>query len=400
MLGLLLFAGYVVFVVADLQQGQQRTAAGGHPRFSDFTSTYAGSVLLQHDPAVYLYDPERMLLAEYYAASAAYNFSLNEAQIARHSYAAWMYPPIFSLFILPLAFAPYLVSLLLWSGSTLLVYLAALAYDRDPLAGIGIGLAAPSTLWNLAYGQTGFLSAGLIGLGLNLLQRSPTIAGITLGMAAFKPHLGVLIPLALIVGGYWWVLFTATLVVGALVVSTSIAFGAEHWVYFFQSLFSSTHGLTAGAFRVQAMVTPLGLGMFYGASNALAWLLQGATAVLAIGAVTWGWRGAHNTPAGQPLRNALLCSATLLLVPLAYFYDLTLLALALCWLYGDMRRRGAHKKEYALLLSAGVLMLLLFPAVYDLGLYLGPLPSAMVFGLCIKRLAQSGFTPRSKPTPA
>jgi hypothetical protein len=99
---------------------------------------------------------------------------------------------MFIFAVAPLAYLPYLPSYLLW-------------------------LAAPPVFFNVMYGQTGFLTGGLIGLGLVLLGRRPILAGILVGLASVKPHFGVLIPLALIAGGYWRV-FAAVATMAAIVV--------------------------------------------------------------------------------------------------------------------------------------------------------------------------------------
>ena len=60
---------------------------------------------------------------------------------------------------------------------------------------------------------SGFLIGGLIALGLTLLSSRPWLAGLLIGLASVKPHFGVLIPLALVAGGYWRSFFSAALTV-------------------------------------------------------------------------------------------------------------------------------------------------------------------------------------------
>jgi hypothetical protein len=87
----------------------------------------------------------------------------------------WLYPPTFLLLIYPLAFLPYLASLGLW-----------------------LALAFPGMFQNFFNGQNDFLTIALLGGGLYLLDQSPWAAGCLLGLVSYKPHLFVLVPVALI----------------------------------------------------------------------------------------------------------------------------------------------------------------------------------------------------------
>ena len=52
-------------------------------------------------------------------------------------------------------------------------------------------------LANITHGHNGFLTAALFGSGLPLLPTRPVHAGALLGLLAYKPQYGLLIPLAL-----------------------------------------------------------------------------------------------------------------------------------------------------------------------------------------------------------
>ena len=63
-----------------------------------------------------------------------------------------------------------------------------------------LALAFPATFINLFHGQNGFLNAALLGAALLALDRRPVVAGILFGLLSYKPHLGLLVPLALLAG--------------------------------------------------------------------------------------------------------------------------------------------------------------------------------------------------------
>ena len=47
------------------------------------------------------------------------------------------------------------------------------------------------------------MTAGVFAAGVALVERRPWVAGVCLGALCYKPHFGLLIPVALIAGGHW-----------------------------------------------------------------------------------------------------------------------------------------------------------------------------------------------------
>ena len=58
-------------------------------------------------------------------------------------------------------------------------------------------------LINIGHGQNGFLTAALLGGALVVLDRRPLVAGILLGLLAYKPQYGVCSRIVLAVSGRW-----------------------------------------------------------------------------------------------------------------------------------------------------------------------------------------------------
>lgn len=389
---LLVFLGYCAFILYTYAQGHHQAAAGETPFFNDFTSTYAASQLLREGPAEHLYLSDYLYPAELAAANEAYGGELSEHQARAHGYAAWLYPPLFMLICLPLAFFPYLVAQGFWLGATALPYVLGVRailpwHQAGPLL-----LAAPPTFLNLIYGQTGFLSAGFIGLGLAWLWRFPTAAGVLLGLAAFKPQFGVLIPFALAAGRFGWPFFAASATLVAFIAATVIAFGAEPWWAFLGTQVRNFAGFEAGAYNLAAMVTPFSLVRSLGAEVATAAWLQGAASLLMLVLVLWLWGpGRHRDPE-RCLRPALLCSAALVATPMAYLYDMTLLLPAAAWLLKDIRARGGTGFETPALVLALAAILALKPLAEYSGLALGAGLSLAWVGLVLWRTRQTRGT--------
>lgn len=377
----LLAAGYIAFVMWELGSGYTAAARGETPRYTDFTSLYAASLLAQRQPADDLYRPREMYQATVDAAYAVYGTGLAPDQARRVGYAPWMYPPPFILVSLPLAYLPYLLSFCVWVAVTGLLYVAAMrAILRDAIA-VPFALAAPPVFFNLAYGQTGFLSGGLIGLGLALVRHRPVLAGVCIGLSSVKPHFGVLIPLALAAGGHWRVFGAAALTVVGLIVASIAALGMDPWYGFIGTALFNLDGFRAGAYTWHSMSSVLSTAYMAGIPLETAWLIQhGASAGVAL-VVAWAWWRGRTRPETMGLQAAILCLATPLAVPMVYLYDLVLIVPGVAWVWADMRARGAARWQYTLLASCLGAILAVFWIAAHLGLQLGAILVAALFGL-------------------
>lgn len=87
---------------------------------------------------------------------------------------------------------------------------------------------------NLGHARDGFLTAALFAGALTQLDRRPLIASMLIGLLAYKPQFGLLIPLVLTVSGRRHVFFAAA-TVAALALAVTLAFGADAWSAFFVS---------------------------------------------------------------------------------------------------------------------------------------------------------------------
>ena len=118
-------------------------------------------------------------------------------------YCGWYYPPTFLLIVLPLALVPYLWALAGWTLATLAAYLSVLRKIAPSEETVWLTLAFPGAWINLINGQNGFLTAALLGGGLVYPEQQPVLAGFLFGLLVIKPHLGIFVPLALVVSRRW-----------------------------------------------------------------------------------------------------------------------------------------------------------------------------------------------------
>jgi len=386
-LGLTIFIGYLITVAYIHVDGRQAAARGETPLLTDFTSLYAASMLLREQPAVDLYRPREMYQASLLAAQAAHDGNLNEKQVRAVGFHPWMYPPPFIVLAAPLAYMPYLYAWLAWLLLTSIPYLLAMRAILKDQSFWLIALGAPPVFFNIMYGQTGFLSAGLIGLGLVWLRPRPVLAGVCLGLASVKPHFGLLIPIALICGAHWKAFWTAAATVIAMAVATVLLFGADVWFAFIGTLFSSLRGFEQGLYKWNVMPSVLGALHQAGLDLNWAWRGQILGTGLALVTVGWAWWWHPERPSRPELQAAILCLATLLAVPMVYLYDLMLLVPAIAWLWTDMRQRGCRSWQFWLLIScmAGLIALREIGAA---GPLFGILLILTLLCLAIQRLAE------------
>ncbi len=298
-----------------------------HPLSVDFVSFYAAGLLADQGQAAAAY-------------SRAAHFAAEQAVLSPGiSYQFFLYPPPFLLVCSVLARLPWALSFVVFQAVTLLgcllVLRAVLGLPwRRCLAGL---LAFPAVPWVLLLGQNSFMTAGLFGLALLLLERRPALAGLMVAGLACKPHFAVLVPLAFAAGGCWRAFAAAAAGVLAACALATLLYGAQIWPAYLATMVASQPELQAGLVgRFGAMVSPYGALRALGAPHAAALLGQGIgfAAAAAVVALLW-WRRAP-----LPLRAAALLTAGLVAAPMALFYDLMLVLVALCWLVRQGRDTG------------------------------------------------------------
>jgi hypothetical protein len=340
--------GYALFVGAKTAAGYRDAARGETPLFTDFITTYAASIVVREVPAEFVYMPRTMVEAGKEAARRAYG-DITEKQAGVVGFAPWMYPPTFILLVMPLAYLPYLLAWATWMGITAVPYLLTVRNILPGGLGVPFALAAPPAFFNVMYGQTGFLTAGLLGAGLLLLRSRPLQAGLLIGLASVKPHFGVLVPVALLAGGHWRAFGAATLSVLLVIALSVLVLGDDPWFAFIGTSLFHLEGFSAGAFALPAMTSVWSGARLAGMTLGQAWFIQGAVSALMLTLVAGVWWSGRRRPDSHDLQAAVLCLATPLTLPLVFLYDLVLIVPASAWLCADMRRHGAAREEYWIL---------------------------------------------------
>ncbi len=356
------------------------------PTTTDFSSFYAaGRLALGADPSR-VYDQ-----AAHWAAQQA-------ATTAGVEHDVFYYPPVFLLLCAPLARLPYLLAFAVFQALGLALYLpvARRSLGLPGAAGLLPALAFPAMIWSVGIGQNALLTAAILGGGLLLLEHRPWLAGAALGLLAYKPHFGLLLPVALAAGRHWRAFAAAALSVAGLTALSAAVFGLATWQAWFHAFAGSGSVYATGKVSFAAMVTPFGAARLLGATNALAMSLQAAVLLLCVVLVALVWRGRAPFAA----RAAVLLAAVPLAAPLALFYDMMPVGLAIFWLARRGRQDGFLPWERLTLAGAYFAPLLSRHLGLGLHLPLGQLAILAVLSFAVRHARASYPRARIAETPS
>jgi len=338
-----LVVAHAVYLTVSYFQGVWPDTAGVPP---DFVNVWAGgqSALAGHAAAVY--DGPIHKLAE--EAAVGHPFD---------GFYTWHYPPTFLVAAAALALLPYATAFFVWMFATFLAYAAAIRAIIGERLGYLLAAAFPAVLANFLVGQNGFLTAALIGGALLLVERQPVVAGMLLGLLTFKPHLGLLFPIALLAGGHWRVFVAAALTAALIAAASWAAFGTATWQAFLIDSGNVSAAFPADGWTDWGKIqTAFGLVRMLGGSAALAWTAQIAIVLLAAGAIAVLWR----SRTASEIKAAALATGAVLATPYLYTYDLVVLAVPLAFLFRLGRERGFLAHEMAGVALA-CLLILIYP---------------------------------------
>ena len=209
--------------------------------------------------------------------------------------------------------------------------------------------------WTLGLGQNAFLTAALFGAGTLYIDRRPITAGLLFGALCYKPHFGLLVPVALAAGGHWRAFAAAFAATAALCSCSVMLFGWATWGDFFTAAAASHAIYESGRIALGGLVSPFGAVLLLGGSSAMAYAVQAAATLTAGLLVGFVWR----RHLALPIRAATLAAATLVAIPVILIYDLVLAGVAAAWL---VRARGkAGLPAWEKIVVAGSFLLLLDP---------------------------------------
>lgn len=316
----------------------------GKPLGTDFSNVYAaGALTWQRRPAE-AYQP-----ALQHAEEQAV-FGGREVP-----FYGWHYPPFFFAIAVLAAAVPYSWGLAIWLAASLAAYLATMRAILPRPETLLIAAAFPAVFVNIGHGQNGFLTAALLGGALHWLDRRPWLAGVLIGLLAYKPQFGILIPVALLAGGRWSSIAAAAATVATLLAVSFVTLGGDVWHAFADSMtFTQTVVLEQGSTGWEKIQSVFSAVRMWGAGVHLAYAVQVALALMLAASLGWLWQ----SDAAFELKASALATASLLATPYVLDYDLVALAVGIVFFMRHGLSRGFRTFEISLLAAAWIVPLL------------------------------------------
>ena len=343
----------------------------GKPLGTDFSNVYAAGSLTWQGRAAEAYAPA----LQHQAEKAI--FGGRDVP-----FYGWHYPPFFIAVAFLVAAVPYGWGLAIWLVASFAAYLAMLRAILPRPETLLIAAAFPAVFINIGHGQNGFLTAALLGGALHFLDRRPWLAGLLIGVLAYKPQFGVLIPIALLAGQRWNTIAAAALTVAALVALSFAMLGADIWHAFLDSMkFTQTIVLEQGDTGWEKIQSIFSATRNFGANVPTAYAIQGALALFLAASIAWLW----HSDAAFELKAAALALGSLLATPYVLDYDLVVLAVAIAFFARHGFSRGFRDYEISLLAAAWLVPLLSRGVAGATGIPLGLIVTLAFYGLVLRR---------------
>jgi hypothetical protein len=262
---------------------------------------------------------------------------------------AWVYPPSFLLLVLGFGLMPYIAAYVTWTVATLGAYLAGLRQNVRDRTSWWLIAAFPGLWLGLGQGQNQFLTAALGALGLGLLRKHPVWAGVCIGLLAIKPHLALLFPVALLAARAWRTILAAAVTAITVTLVPAAILGWGTLLAWRDSMSWVATAIELKQLPVWMFPAPFPWLLSLGVPTVPAWIVQGAISVLAGLIVYRLWRPLAKGVGSLALPGSALVLATFLATPYYAMYDLTWLALPLCWLVATGVANGFRHGEKPLL---------------------------------------------------
>lgn len=361
----------VLMALGWLATAKHGVDAMGKPLGYDFITFWAASHLALAGKAALAYQIPALFEAEKLAVPAS------------HAVFVWYYPPPFFLVVLPLASMPFFVAYWFFQLGSLASYVVAFRRVMRGRAAMWCFAAFPGIWLNVFHGQNACLTAAFAaGFFVCLCHKKPALAGIFLGCMLVKPHLAILFPLSLLAARAWSALWSACASTALWIGVSTYVFGWQCWRDSWSSMRYARLFLEQGILPWGKMPTVFAFLRMDGVSVPYAYAVHLIVALLVAYSV---WRVCRSTQ-DWSLRGAYVMTATFLISPYIFDYDLAWLAFPIAWMTQAGLQHGWLAGEREVLVAAWALPLAMAPAVTLLHIQIGPVVSGALLWMIARRV--------------
>lgn len=157
-------------------------------------------------------------------------------------------------------------------------------------------------------------------------------------MLRFKPHLAILVPVALAASGRWQT-FTAAGATVLTLCAGAFLLGSDVWGNFLKNAPINTGLLEIGDTMWHRMPTVFAAVRLFGGDISIAYGMQAVSATLALLLIIQVWRSRATTA----VKGCALVIGTFLVTPYAWDYDLVALTFVAAWLATEAAHSGGFR---------------------------------------------------------
>lgn len=372
--------GLVFTVYMRKAWDEYRAQTPGHPpNYGDFLALWSYATALADHPPAELYNSSLL-----HGRQVALGLDPNGTN-------PFPYPPTFMLLIWPLSLLPYDAAFAVWMAGTMALFVWSIwaTCSRSPVS-LLLAIAAPASATAIAGGQSGFLAAALMVAGLRLAPTCPVISGMLIGLLAFKPQLGLLVPVGFAAAGLWSALTASCAAIAALALVATVAFGWEVWPAWVSMLPTYNKAFDHAETVMKIRPTVMANLAMLGCPLAVARAVQG---MVSIGVAVIVWRCFRR--GADHLAVAALLVGTFLATPHAFVYDLPAVTAALVLFIEARLKTTAVFAGWEILI---LIQAMIFPVLMVLAPIRFPLSAIclmLVFVMIVRTQARESVIPLS-----
>ena len=323
------------------------------PLGSDFLQEWTGGYIWSSGMRSELYNPRHFKQIQHDAAIVGFNWP--ESQ-----YYPMVYPPFYYMVLSPLSQLPYWLAVMVWvlvlATATATTIWLWTSYYPPAKQHWGKCLFATIAFFPLLVSlntahKSVFLLLIICSTYLLLYRKKPLHAGLVFGLIAFKPHVGILIGVVMLLKQQWQFV-VGSLATVLILVGLSFVAGADLCHDFFRQcltmgdfssnggyLFAESHNLTG------ALSVTFGAGTVW---TTVLSLTLAALVLLAIAISTWG--DLDTSSPRFAIQFSILVLATILLSPHFYIYDLAIVLLPLALIAFQLAQAAKISKDQRVLI--------------------------------------------------
>jgi hypothetical protein len=263
----------------------------------------------------------------------------------------WQYPPHAGLLFSPIGLLPFSAAYILWFAVGVAALAGALTVanvDRRAIA--ALALTSPVFL-ALMTGQIILFLTSLMLLSVFWAKSRPVLAGLAAALLTIKPQLGIFLPILFIAGGHWRAFVSAAVFSLSLWLGSAAILGVETWIAFFERLGVASDLVAEGTMPYRKMLNIYAASSYAMLPQVVAYGIAAIAGLGALAILVWTCRKTED----PRWRYAVLATATLLVTPYSWYYELALILPAIWFVLEHGYRKGWLDYERELVAFAFVL---------------------------------------------